>query len=111
MAAKGLDMKFIDDIRHLKLIGFTKRRVARTLGIHRDTVTRYWSESELSLEPAAVTGLQAQPCDTWSSRVDWRKVRDEVLSGVSLSVIDEAKLDKIPVTYAAFWRQLQRRAP
>jgi len=111
MAAKALDMKLIADIRRLKLLGFTKRRTSRTLGIHRDTVTHYWDDIEVAT-PIIGMLLPAQTDPGgWVNAIDWPVVRDEVLGGVPLSVIFEEQIEKIPVTYSAFWKQLQRRAP
>ena len=115
MANKGLDMKLIKDVQRLKQLGFTKRRVARVLNIHRNTVTRYWGKDALSpaeerkIEEQIETVVAAE--SSWADSVDWEKVREEVLGGVSLSVIHEEQGKKAPVGYSAFWKQLQRRAP
>lgn len=45
MAAKGLNLKIIDEIHRLKVLGFGKRRIARTLGLHRNTVSKYFDPS------------------------------------------------------------------
>ncbi|NJL23978.1 MAG: helix-turn-helix domain-containing protein [Calothrix sp. SM1_5_4] len=44
MAAQGLDMKDVQEILRLKALGFGKRKIARTLGIHRNTVTKYFEQ-------------------------------------------------------------------
>jgi transposase len=109
MAAKGSDLKLIEDIHRLKQLKFTKRRVAQVLGIHRNTVTRYWGEEKP--EPVVHQAPANVFATEWLSKMDWPKVRDEVLSGVPLNVIYEEQIEKIPVTYSAFWKQLQKRAP
>ena len=40
MAAKGTNVKIVDEIKRLQGMGFGKRRIARTLKIHRDTVSK-----------------------------------------------------------------------
>jgi transposase len=112
MAAKGLDLKLIEDIVRLKKLGFTKRKVARCLKIHRNTVTKFWGE-EVSLVPVTKEPLPSADAEveSWVNNIDWPKTRDEVLRGVPLSVLHEENFSKIPVTYSAFWKQLQRRAP
>lgn len=112
MGAEGLDMKLVEDIRRLKKLGFTKRKVARCLKVHRNTVTRYWLDEEAAgpMEVAALVEPLGE-VDEWTGNLDWQRIRDEVLGGVPVSVIFEEQFDKIPVTYSAFWKQLQRRAP
>jgi hypothetical protein len=112
MAAKGLDMKFISEIRRLKQLKFTKRRAARALGVHRNTITRYWDEESIPAAKAvSVDSSETLSEAAWTANIDWQGVRDEVLKGVSLSVLFEEQQPKIPVNYASFWKQLQKRAP
>lgn len=112
MSAEGLDMKLVEDIRRLKKLGFTKRKVARCLKVHRNTVTKYWNGGEsaiLAEMPASVA--PPNEADGWTKHLDWQDIRAEVLGGVPLNVLFEEQFEKIPVTYSAFWKQLQRRAP
>ena len=51
MAGQELDLKLIEDIRRLKQLRFTKRKVARCLKVHRNTITKYWSE-DIETKPA-----------------------------------------------------------
>jgi hypothetical protein len=115
MAAKGLDMKIIEDIGRLKALGFTKRKVARCLNVHRNTVTRYWVLSEppqeLKLQKEKNILQEGAELPEWAKNIDWPGVRSEVLSGVPLNVIYEEQNAKIPVSYSAFWKQLQKNAP
>ena len=46
MAAKGLNMKIVEEILRLKKMEFGKRKISRTLGIHRDTVSKYFDQPE-----------------------------------------------------------------
>lgn len=120
MAGQGLNMKIIDEVLRLKKLGFTKRKIARTLGIHRKTITKYLEQScptpaETVARPEQA--LAASPEEiknlSWQDRLDWQKVRDEHQAGVTLNVL-YAELfasKQVPVTYAAFWKMLQKKAP
>jgi len=112
MAGQELDLKLIEDIRRLKQLGFTKRKVARCLKVHRNTITKYWRD-DIATKPAVqhLTASQVLSEENWVSNIDWFKTRDEVLSGVPVNILYEENLSKIPVSYSAFWKQLQRRAP
>ena len=113
-------MKIIDEILRLKSLEFTKRQISRTLGIHRNTITKYLEQHarQMSDLEAANTGplnVMATPpaLPTWVDAVDWQSVRDEILKAVPIQIVYEELFDqgKVPVTYPAFWKQLQKRAP
>jgi hypothetical protein len=53
MARTGLNMKVVDEVLRLFKLGFTKRKIARSLGIHRKTVTKYLKQN-LAEKPFAV---------------------------------------------------------
>ena len=108
MAAKGLDVKHIDEIQRLKSLGCGRRKVARALNIHRNTVSRYWEEPRIEDFPTVALAV-----DAWVNKIDWPGVRDEVQTGVPVSVVFEELFAKgiVPVQYPAFWKQLVRRAP
>ena len=124
MANQGLNMKIVDEILRLKSLGLTKRQISRTLGIHRNTITKYL-EQAVSVErstAAAPISVQAEwptastdlrPPRSWVDDLDWQSVRDEVLKSVPIQIIYEELFDqgKVAVTYPAFWKQLQKRAP
>ena len=125
MANAGLSVKIISEILRLKALGFTKRKISKILGIHRNTITKYLeAENVASLKsatgpsnavasevPAHVLGALA--CSSWVNNVDWQSIRDEILRSVPIQIIYEELVDqgKCPVTYPAFWKQLQKRAP
>jgi transposase len=116
MAAERLNMKGIKEIRRLKALGFSKRRIARTLGLHRDTVTKYLEELEAegsTANPPVHAVASAVPDDTWAGKIDWPAVRDEILKGIPINIVFEELVEKnkVPVQYPAFWKQLQRHAP
>src|SRR5580658_5216851 len=107
MAGQELDLKLIDDILRLKQLGFTKRKVARCLDVHRNTVTKYWGDEPAVETPKPSKNPQIVCEESWANNIDWIKTRDEVLSGVPVNILYEENLSKIPVTYSAFWKQLQ----
>ncbi len=125
MANAGLNMKIVDEILRLKSLKLTKRQIARTLSIHRNTVTKYLQEHEAkaaseslkSILPADATAgasVTVTACGpAWVQALDWQAVRDEILKSVPIQIVYEELFDqgKVPVTYPAFWKQLQRRAP
>ena len=45
MAGRELDVKDIEEIKRLKALGFSKRKIAVITGIHRATVTKYRTSS------------------------------------------------------------------
>jgi transposase len=124
MAAKGLDMKEVAEILRLKSLGFSKRKIARTLGVHRNTISRHFDAQEAAKPPgwaalaspapvAPKAGPPGQAVAGWWDGIDWNSVRDDALNSVTLNVIYEELVEKglVPVQYPAFWKQLQRRAP
>jgi transposase len=118
MAGQELDMKKIREIRRLKALGFGKRRIAQTLGIHRDTVTKYFEESAAengasNLPVNVLATATSETDDAWAAKIDWPALRDEILKGVPINIVfgELVEQNKVPVQYPAFWKQLQRRAP
>ena len=118
MAAKGLNVKDREEIRRLKAMGFGKRKIARTLGVHRNTVSKYFDElCEMSATapplPTDVLAAKASSDESWTGDVDWQAVRNEALGGVPINIIYEELVEhnKVTVQYPAFWKQLQKRAP
>lgn len=111
MAAKELDVRKVDEIKRLKKMGFGKRKIARTLNIHRDTVTKYFEENSSSDQD--IKGGPIQPSDAWAGPIDWQDIREQMERGISLNVIHDEMLKKnlISIQYPAFWKQLQKRAP
>lgn len=113
-------MKIVDEIKRLQGIGFGKRKIARTLKIHRDTISKYLSENppenlslNLSLPVTELKQVSFSPSDSWADKIDWQSIREEVLLGNSLNVIHDEmlKANALSVQYPAFWKQLQKRAP
>jgi len=118
MAAKGLNMKIVEEILRLKKMDFGKRKISRTLGIHRDTVSKYFDQSETAPTDNSgianvVAAAPAAADPQWYDTLDWQLVRDEIQKDVPISIVYGELVDdgKVPVTYPAFWKQLRRRAP
>lgn len=126
MAGSELNVKLVEEILRLKNLGFGKRKVSRTLKVHRDTVSKYWNQSErtestlitenlsskINIESESTT-LIAAASTAWTSDVNWQNVRTEVLKGVPINIVfDElVEQNRVPVQYPAFWKQLSKRAP
>tara|TARA_B110001454_G_C12710520_1_gene430533 strand:- start:862 stop:2352 length:1491 start_codon:yes stop_codon:yes gene_type:complete len=113
MAGSELNVHDRNEIKRLWKLGFKKREISRICKVHRNTVTRYINEFTLenTVEFPAVAVQEIKEYN-WTEKVDWEKVRQEFLSGVSLNVIHEELLEsnKISIQYPGFWKQLQKRA-
>lgn len=115
MAGNELSMQTKNEIKRLWELGFKKRAISRTTGVHRNTVNKYINE--LISEKTTPNDLipLASPIDiekkNWTKSIDWEKVRTEFLSGVSLNVIHEELLEnnKVTVQYSGFWKQAQKK--
>ncbi len=122
MARQGLDVKKCEEILRLKKLGFGKRRIARTLELHRNTVSKYFDDDRGAERKSYVIAKKApslsfleKTCGEarWQNQIDWQAVRGEILSGVPVSIIFEELVsqNKVMVQYPAFWKQLQKNAP
>jgi transposase len=120
MAGRELDVKDIEEIKRLKALGFSKRKIALIARVHRDTVTKYLEQidQQPTDQPAthAPLGMVAPPPSDnpqWFETLDWPRIRDEILRGVPINIVydEHAEAGKVPVQYPAFWKQLQKRAP
>lgn len=67
-------------ILELQAQGLSVRRIAKALKKSRKTVCKIIEQSAVVL---------AKPEPDWTKSVDWKKVRDEVGRGVSLSILKE----------------------
>ena len=123
MAKMGLNMKIVDEVLRLHKLGFKNRKIARALGIHRATVTKYIELSEQALTKKNIAGFPAPKfalttapsveVPLWHETLNWQKVRDDHQGGVPLNIL-HAELfasNQAPVTYPAFWKMLQKKAP
>jgi len=88
VAGNGLNLKDLAEIKRLWELKFSNRKIAEISGAHRNTVNKYVAQFEVEkIQPLNV--LAAEPVATDINKVDWKKVRTEFLSGVSLNVIHE----------------------
>lgn len=117
MAGNELNVKNIDEIKRLWKLGIGKRQIARALGVHRNTVSKYLEELQ-SAAQAVGAALEAPPAPTattqdsnWTSDVDWEKIRSEYLSGIPLNIIHDElfQSNQVPVQYPGFWKQAQKK--
>lgn len=120
MAGNELNVQTKNEIKRLWELGLKKRAIARTTGIHRNTVSKYITEliSEksdknnlIATSSIALNVITNHEEKSWTDNVDWEKVRSEFLSGVSLNVIHEELLEnnKLTVQYSGFWKQAQKK--
>lgn len=114
MAGNGLNVKDLAEIKRLWGLNFSNRAIAKTSGVHRNTVNKYVAqfESETAQVPNAVTVVVAAEPAVGLNKLDWQKIRTEFLSGVSLNVIHEELVEqnKVTVQYSGFWKQVQKFA-
>ncbi len=114
MAGNGLNVKEIEEIKRLWKLGLKNRKIAKALGVHRNTVNKYvaeWSAPSLPVAPEAIVGAEVEDGGTWILDLDWEKIRGEYLQGVSLNVIHQElyESNKVPVQYSGFWKQLKKK--
>lgn len=98
MARKRLNMSIQKDIQKYKEQGKSQRKVAKLLGINKDTVNKYWSG-------ALESGVEQIP--TWVSEVDWKYVKNELKSTPKKIIYEElVESIKLP-SYQAFCSYLR----
>ena len=114
MARKRKGARMIREIQRLKSMGLGKRAVARTLGISRNTLRKYW-DPEAEGEAKSGPGTYQAP---WSERVDWKEVEKAVKDKQTLAHYWEEFQEKLSpedplwqVPYVSFWREFRRRNP
>jgi len=114
MAGKRKGTRMIKEIQRLKSMGLGKRAVARTLGISRNTLRKYWEE-EAESEARRGPGTYQAP---WSEMVDWNEVGKALKNKQTLAhyweelqaeLSPEDSLRQVP--YVSFWREFRRRNP
>ena len=106
MAGKGLSMADINEIKRLQSLGFSNRKIGRSLGLHRNTINKYIEAArKVATEPPV------DPKSEWFDFVDWEEIRREHLKGVALNVLHEELFSegKVPIQYPGFWKQAKKR--
>jgi len=85
-------------IQFLKPLLKSKNKIAKHLGINRETVSKYWEET-------IPTGVLSARAPDWSAHIDWEYYKKEVGSGVSIKILykEFSQVQKLP-TYANFAR-------
>ena len=102
----------LGEIQRLKAMGFGKKAVARTLGISRNTLKKYWKSPEEEPARENTGGFPAVYRAPWSDSVDWKVVGEAIGRGQALSHYWERFLEGRPlgdplrqVPYVSFWRE------
>lgn len=92
MAMPRIRMDLQKEIQFLKPLLKHKRKVARHLGISRETVSKYWEET-ISDDVESV----APP--NWTEKIDWQYVQSETSKGVSLRTLfkEFSFVEKLPI--------------
>ena len=114
MAGKGLSMREILEVKRLLELNFTNRKIAKALGIHRNTINKYVEEIRSSqlADPLRINDTKAKEelKNSWVKNIDWEKIKREYLNVVSLQVLHEELYEsgRVRVGYSGFWKQLQK---
>lgn len=99
MPRKSMDQQ--KEIQHLKPLLKSIRRVAAHMGIHRDTVAKYW---ELSVPES----VPSTPPPAWTTTIDWEYVKKEIENGVSAKTLykEFSQSQKLPIyqNFARYFR-------
>jgi transposase len=115
----------IKEILRLKGTGLGNKKIARALGISKNTVKRYVDEHALAvaegtpspivaaLTPVGVPAYEAP----WAPLIDWNQVKTESDQGTRLRhawedlVQNGVEKNLRAVPYVSFWREFKRRYP
>ena len=105
MARDRVSGQMQTQIKVLMAEGMSIRKVARALGVSRQTVRRYAMEGTKEAEAKPVEGSVK-----WDSAIDWQKAKEEVGSkGVSVKQLHKELAPE--VSYLRFWRELKQHLP
>jgi len=101
--------RMIHEIRRLTELGLSQRKIAKALGVSRNTVKKYL---EAEVTPVRQKAIYSAP---WSGNIDWSKIKTETELGVSLYHYWEENLntgsERARIPYSSFWREFKRRYP
>ena len=99
MTNRRINMDTRSEIHRLKALKNSNRRIAKLLGIHRNTVKSYLDDGQAS--PPILDG----PC--WAKDIDWEYIKTEnKLNKVNLKILyEELSVRHALPSYSAFWRQ------
>lgn len=107
MAGRVLAVSKSEEIKRLKFLGLSDRAIARSLGIHRQTVKKYLNEDVEVTLPEAATEPE------WASRLNWPDLIAEASRGTPVSVLWEELIEQgqITIQYPGFWKAFKKRCP
>jgi len=95
-------MIVIEEIRRLKVLGNSQRKIAQILGIHRRTINKYWNVSPFDL-----------PGDdpVWANHLDWEYLSNEIENKTSRKILfeEQQEVHELP-SYSSFCRILAKKA-
>lgn len=97
MVNKRIAMHYIQEIRRLKELGHTKKKISKILGMDRGTIMRYWNLKE---------SVPNSP--SWVNNIDWSYVKGEAKKGVPRKILyeEQKELADLP-SYQAFCQYLR----
>ncbi len=102
MANKRKSMIIIEEIKRLKGLGLSQRKIAKTLGIHRSTVKKYW-----------LTPPEDLPDEdpSWAKHLDWNYLAEEIEKRTSRKILykEQQEIIELP-SYSSFCRILLKKA-
>ena len=75
-----MDMDQQKEIQFLKPLLKSKSKVAAHMGIHRDTVAKYW-------ERPVPESMPSNPLPVWTTTLDWEYVIKEIGNGISAKTL------------------------
>lgn len=106
MAKERISERMQSQIKVLKAQGASIRKMARALGISRQSVRKFAREEEGKKEP---TVQQPTEKTAWFEQIDWAKVGELSKSGVT---VKQLHIEFAPdATYWSFWSHLRRATP
>jgi transposase len=90
-----------EEIKRLKELGHSQRKVTKLLGIHRSTVRKYW-DSPAPLPP------NVEP--PWVNQLDWNHLASEIENKTTMKILHEelSQAHDLP-TYSSFCRILAKK--
>ena len=99
MAGARLKVEIQKEIQRLKAQGRSKSKVAKLLGLNRETVRKYWNDVEFNHVS------QAPP---WALNVDWKKLKHDIKAKVPKKILYEELSEAIELpSYQAFCKYIK----
>ena len=103
MNMERLLMMIQQEIWRLRDLGHKKKKVAKILGISRDTVIKYWNGP---LAPAVVVAPK------WALGLDWVAIQNELKNKINVKILyKEYKSSHELPSYSSFLRYMARKFP